>query len=254
VSIRRLNLATRPFRNERLPSLLIALGFVVLGVVTLKHALVARRLLPGQTSGLARQVQDLENERARLSTEAGRLRGPRPEPAAVARWAKLAELVDRRAFSWSRLFGVLEEALPAGARITTIQPKVERDRPVAIELQAVTRSNEDGLELLRLLEERPEFENVLPRVRTGEGELTFRVGMDYRPELALLPAPSPSPSPSPDASPAEPPATSPPASDPPAAAPSAEASPVPASPAAAPPAEPSPAPPSPSPSVKERRL
>jgi len=207
VSIHQLNLATRPFRNEQLPALAIALAFAVLGVVTLKHALVVRKLLPGQTSGLARQVQDLEDERGRLMVEAGRLRGPRAEPAAVARWTALAELVDRRAFSWSGLFRVLEETLPAGVRITSILPKIDRRRAVTVDLSVVTRTNEDFLELLRLLEERPEFENVLPRDRSGEAEQTFHLNMEYRPELA--PSPSPLPAPSPDASGAPSPAASP---------------------------------------------
>src|SRR6185295_11383405 len=104
MSLRQLNLATRPFRNERLPALLLALAFTVAGAVTLKHALMVRRLMPGRTSGLARQVDDLEAERARLGSEVARLRAPRPEPAVLGRWTRLTELVDRRAFSWSRLF------------------------------------------------------------------------------------------------------------------------------------------------------
>jgi hypothetical protein len=124
----------------------------------------------------------------------------------------LAELVDRRTFSWSGLFRVLEEALPAGVRITSIQPKIDRRRAVSVDMSVVTRTNEDFLELLRLLEERPELENVLPRDRSGDAEQTFHLTMDFRPELASSPSPSPAPSPeappapSPDASPDAPPA------------------------------------------------
>ena len=207
MSIRQLNLATRPFRNERLPSLLIALGFVLVGAVTLKHAVVAHRLLPSRTSGLARQVQDLEDERGRLADEASRLRGPRAEPAAVAQWAALTALVDRRAFSWSRLFGVLEDVLPPGVRLTAIQPKIERDRSIVVDLTMLTRTNEDALLMIRTLQERPEFENVLPESRdTHEAVETFHVSMNYRPDRA--PSPSPSPSPEPSTSPAPSPSPS----------------------------------------------
>lgn len=41
----RLNLATRPARNERLPALLFTLAVLALLGLTAQHVLVARRLL-----------------------------------------------------------------------------------------------------------------------------------------------------------------------------------------------------------------
>jgi hypothetical protein len=234
VSTPALNLATRPFRNERLPALLIALGFTVAGAVTIKHALAVRELMPGRTSGLAREVAALEAEQARLRDEAGRLRSPRPEPGTVAQWNLLKELVDRRAFSWSGLFAVLEEALPPGVRLVSITPKVEKGVRT-LDLTAVARSNEDALELIRVLEDRPEFEDVLPRSRSGEAENEFRYSMIYHPRplpLATPPPASPSAGPTADASAA-------PAATAPSAAPSAAPLPEPA--AAGPPPPPRPA-------------
>jgi hypothetical protein len=193
VSTPALNLASRPFRNERLPALLIALGFTVAGAVTVRHALAVRELLPGRTSGLARDVARLEAEQARLREEAGRLRGPRPEPGKIAQWALLKELVDRRAFSWSGLFAVLEEVLPPGVRLVSISPKIEKGERL-LDLTAVARSNEDALELIRVLEDRPEFEDVLPRTRSGESENEFRYTMIYHPR-PLPPATPPPPPP-----------------------------------------------------------
>jgi len=221
MSLRQLNLATRPFRNERLPALLLALAFTVAGAVTLKHALMVRRLMPGRTSGLARQVDDLEAERARLGSEVARLRAPRPEPAVLGRWTRLTELVDRRAFSWSRLFATLEEVLPNGVRISSISPHIEKSGLMTLDLQVVTRNNEDMLELIRLLDERPEFDNVLPRSwsRGSDQELTFHLAADYHPQAGPPAAASPAPgasaappagtSPAPPSSPAASPAASP---------------------------------------------
>lgn len=211
-----LNLASRPFRNERLPALLLVLGFTVAGAITVKHVLAIHRLLPGRTSGLAREVASLEGEGARLREQAGRLRAPRPEHAAVAQWAMLKELVDRRTFSWSGLFAVLEQVLPAGVRLVSISPTV-KDGQMTLELTAVARSNEDALELIRVLEERPEFEDVLPRARTSnEAETEFRYTMRYTSTAppppaavaALGPAPAGVAQPSP-ASPASPPPSEP---------------------------------------------
>jgi Tfp pilus assembly protein PilN len=245
-----LNLASRPFRNERLPALLLALGFTAVGAVTIKHALAVRSLMPGRTSGLARQVAELENERERLRQEQSQLRAPRPEAAVLAQWTLLKDLVDGRTFSWSGLFALLEETLPKGVRLISITPKIEKgERTVYV--TGVARTNEDLLELIRVLEERAEFEEVLPEDSglNDQNLVEFRAFMKYRP--AAAPAvvaaanvtATASPSPSPDA--AASPAASPSAPSSPAAA-SAAAPPAPAA------AEATPSPASPRPA--ERRL
>lgn len=229
-----LNLATRPFRNERLAALLIALGFTVAGAVTVKHAFAIRALMPGRTSGLAREVQQLEQELSRTRTEIGSLRAPQPEPGTVAHWGLLKELVDKRTFAWSGLFDVLERALPRGVRLVSIAPKVEKGQ-ITVELVAIARSNEDVLELITSLEAQPEFLEVLPRARSGEDELNFRVSVTYRPPppavtMAASPggAPAPgasaSPGPAPSPSPAALAATATPGAPAPEAAASAAAS------------------------------
>lgn len=199
-----LNLATRPFRNERLAALLLALGFTVALAVTVKHAFAIRALMPGRTSGLAREVQQLEDELSRLRAETASMRAPRPDPGAVAHWALLKELVDQRTFAWSGLFAVLEKSLPRGVRLVSIAPTVEKGE-IMVDLTAIARSNEDVLELITALEAQPEFEAVLPRARTGEGELNFRVTLKYRPAAAaaaVAAAGGASPSPgTPEASP-----------------------------------------------------
>jgi Tfp pilus assembly protein PilN len=178
--VKPLNLASQPFRNETLPGLLLAVGALVLAGVTLKHALVIRSVLPGRTSGLHAEVDGLEAEAARLRTEARTLRAPRPDAAQLAQWSQLKELVDRRAFSWTTLFAVLEEALPLGVRLLSIAPSVEKGE-VTLGLTAVARSYEDGIDFIRVLEERPEFEDVVPKSRDEERESRFVYTMKYIP-------------------------------------------------------------------------
>lgn len=184
--MRPLNLASQPFRGERLPSLLLGLlGLALLGV-TIEHALVLRRLLPGRTSALWREVAALEGESRALRAEAASLRVTKPDPAALAHWQTLKELVDRKMFSWTGLFSVLEEALPDSIRLVSIVPNVQKGE-VSLDLEAVARSNEDGLDFIRTLEERDEFAEVVPLSRSGEGGTQFRYTMKY------LPPPAPSP-------------------------------------------------------------
>jgi Tfp pilus assembly protein PilN len=181
--VRPLNLASQPFRNETLPAVLIVLGGLLLAGLTAQHALTIRRLLPAQTSAAHQQAAALEQEAGRLRSEARDLRVPRPEAPVIAQWVLLKELVDRRAFSWTGLFAVLEQVLPYGVRMVSIAPRVEKD-VVTIELDAATRSYEQGLELIRMLEDRPEFAQVFPVSRGNEEESRFRYTMRYLPQAA----------------------------------------------------------------------
>jgi len=62
-----LNLAHQPFRNERLPTLLLGLGTVALALATLRQSVIAYELLPGRARDVEAEVQSLEAETARLS-------------------------------------------------------------------------------------------------------------------------------------------------------------------------------------------
>jgi Tfp pilus assembly protein PilN len=188
--VRPLNLATQPFRNETLPLVLLAVGGLVLVLVTAQHALTIRRLLPDRTSAAHRKAAALEEEAARLRAEVRETRVAQPPSTVIAQWRLLKELVDRRAFSWTGLFSVLEEVLPPGVRLMSIAPRVDKDE-VTLELTAAARSYERGLELIRILEDRPEFSNVYPVSRGDEEESRFRYTMRYVPQepSAAIPAP-----------------------------------------------------------------
>jgi Tfp pilus assembly protein PilN len=196
--VRPLNLATQPFRNETLPALRLAVGGLVLAALTVQHALTIRALLPARTSEAHRRAAELEAEAARLRAEARDQRVTRPEAPVVAQWTLLKELVDKRAFSWTGLFGVLEEVLPAGVRLVSISPRVEKG-VVTLEVIAATRSYDAGLDMIRVLEERPEFADVFPLSRGDEEDTRFRYTMRYLPQPPSAgPGPAASPAPGAD--------------------------------------------------------
>jgi Tfp pilus assembly protein PilN len=158
---RPLNLASRPFRNERLPALLFGLGLAALLALTVQHALTLARLRPGRGTPLEQEVARLEQETRRLRSEAASLRVPDPDPRAVPRWALLKELVDRRALRWTELLSAFEQALPGSVRLVSLAPEVKAGR-VELELVLQARSSGEGLDVLRVLDERPEFDEVYP--------------------------------------------------------------------------------------------
>lgn len=200
---RALNLASRPLRNEALPSLLFQTSCVLVLAITIEHALVVRTLLPARTTAVNQEIASLERDVARLRAEGNGFIRPAPELKLVAQWTLLKDLVDQRTFSWTDLLARLEEITPRGDRLVSIQPATEKGR-VTIDIAAIARSSKDGLDFAKALEEDPAFEEVYPLSKLSSGsELQFRYTMHYRPEALKAPrsapaAAGPSPAAGPD--------------------------------------------------------
>jgi len=152
-----LNLARRPFRNERLPTILLAVGCAGLAILTVRHAFLARDLLPGRSRDVMAQVAALEKEASGLRAEATELRRLAAPTETLREWAAVQALVDRRAFSWTGLFSALERALPPGVRLVSVSPRDGRDGLV-LTIAAVGRQGEDALALLAALQSQGDFE------------------------------------------------------------------------------------------------
>jgi Tfp pilus assembly protein PilN len=186
--IGRLNLATRPARNERLTALLVGLAALLVLLGTVEHGFVLRRLLSSQVEGQNATASTLETELAGLRAEASALREVRTDPASAKQWALLKDLVDRRAFSWTGLLARLEAVLPADVRLASISPATSHGQ-VKLELEAVTRSPERGVAFVKALADRPDFDQVfLQSLTAGEGGFVCRYTMDYKPRTTGLPA------------------------------------------------------------------
>lgn len=152
-----LNLARRPFRNERLPTLVLAVASVALAVVTVRHALLARDLLPGRARDVETEVVAIEEEIEALRAESAELRQLNAPTDSLEEWAAVKRLVDRRMFSWTGLFAALENVLPPGVKLVSIAPQ-EEGGGTELGLSALGRSSEDALALLQALQSNPDFE------------------------------------------------------------------------------------------------
>jgi Tfp pilus assembly protein PilN len=178
---RPLNLARRPLRNERLPTLLLAVGCGALAVFSVGHALAARDVLPGRTTNVERQVVTLEQELGRLRTESAELGARSATPTALHEWAAVRRLVDARAFSWTRLLASLEETVPPTVRLVSIAPDESEGR-IEVRLTAEGRGVEDGLAFLKALQASRDFEGAfLTSVAEAQREIEFSYTVTYRP-------------------------------------------------------------------------
>ena len=114
----KLNLASRPFSNHALPWVLTAL-IVAVSLVSL--ALILR--WTGQARSQAAIVQaDINtlNQQEQTLKAAAQAVKESLTPEQLQRLTAAHVLVDRKRFSWSRLFADLESALPANVRVTRI--------------------------------------------------------------------------------------------------------------------------------------
>ena len=185
-----LNLAQRPFRNERLAATLFAAATAVLVGVTVAHAVVIRNLLPARTSERHQEVAALEAELRMLRDEARTMKTETPPASTLAQWNLVKDLVDRRAFSWTGLFARLEQLIPEGVRLTSILPSVRKGQ-VELGVDAAVRSREAGWEFVRVLEDGGDFYDVYPKSENGND---FSYDIRYRPQKnPVLTAPPPPP-------------------------------------------------------------
>jgi Tfp pilus assembly protein PilN len=176
-----INMASRPFRNERLPTSLVLIGAVVLAALSVEHAIVLRDLLPGGSSALHQEVAALQQDVSRLRAERRDLRVPAPERATLVQWSLIKGLVDRRTLSWTALLSVLEDVMPPDVRLVSISPETKGDE-LALDITAIARSQEAALAFVGLLEQRPEFEDIYPGSLTELADGTeLRCSMRYRP-------------------------------------------------------------------------
>jgi len=154
-----LNLARQPFRNERLPTLLLGLATVALLVATARHASVAFELLPGRARDVSLELASLEAEARQMRAEDASLRGLAAPSDTIAEWAAVKTLVDRRAFAWTGVLAALEQALPPGVRLVSIQPS-EAGSGAELTLAAQGRSSQDALLLLQSLQAHDDFQGA----------------------------------------------------------------------------------------------
>ena len=185
-----LNLATRPARNERAGTLAFGLGAALLLALTIQHAFVVSRLASAAATTLDAEVAGLEKEIAGLRDRETALRGSRTDAVALTRWSLLKGLVDGRAFSWTGLLARLEATLPADVRLVAIAPDTKHGH-YELSLEAVARSSNHAVALVKALEDRPEFEDVFVlQIDEGKDGARCRYQMTYLPDAASPPPPA----------------------------------------------------------------
>jgi Tfp pilus assembly protein PilN len=187
----KLNLASRPFRNRVLPwtvASIVALASLVAMVVIAKSTIQTNAKAATAQSEVARLQKDING--LRQKGEAIRT-AMTPEQQRLLKSAH--GLVDRKKFSWSRLFADLEAALPGEVRVSRIAVKevrTQNDRTVAnLDLTVASKDPATITKMIEDMERQGIFHAELraQTLQRGRGESGAEYEMDvyYAPPAGM---------------------------------------------------------------------
>ena len=165
----RINLSTRPFYNERaVHSVLVLLGLVastIMGVGA--YHLVA---LSRNSTELIATAEANESQAADIAAQVATMRQGINDDDLKELTGAASEangLIDRRGFSWTQFFNLLEGRLPPSVMLTSVRPEIEPDS-INVLLEVVGLKVEHINTFIEQLEATGAFSDILAR----EEELT----------------------------------------------------------------------------------
>ena len=188
-----LNLASQPFRNRTLPWA-VAAAVASVSLVALIFIIAATSQANAQADSAESQLRSLREREAAMQAEAAQIRGAlTPDQQRVLEAAHA--LVDRKRFSWSRLYADLEASMPASVRVTRISVRDATHSGAQIlaelNLTVVGRTPADVTDMIRQMERtgifgvEPLQETVSRQSRAGESGTEWVLRVRYTPRMSL---------------------------------------------------------------------
>lgn len=183
----KLNLASKPFSNRSLPWAVTAL-VVFVSLVSLVFILRATTRANAQAYAIQNDINTLNQQERTLRQQAEAVRNSltleQQQTLAAAH-----TLVDRKHFSWSRLFADLEEALPANVRVKRIAVRGVATRNgetfAELELIVIAKTSPTVTEMIAEMDRNGIFhaELLAQNVQRGRGEsiAEYELAVVYRP-------------------------------------------------------------------------
>ncbi len=179
----KINLATRPFYNERVVHVVLVLlgtgALVLMGLagrtifeLTKVHAEITRVAEASETlvGTVSQETRILEENVSEEELEALRLSA-----------AEANRLIDQRVFSWTELFNVIERTLPNRVMLTGLRPTGNADR-MSLVISVIGERVADIEEFIEQLEASGSVGNVLARQeqRREDGMYSAQLTGEFR--------------------------------------------------------------------------
>jgi Tfp pilus assembly protein PilN len=183
----KLNLASKPFSNRSLPWVVTTM-IVVVSLVCLVFIVRATGRANAQAAAVQKDINDLNQQEAALRKQADLIKNSLT-PEQLQTLAAAHTLVDRKHFSWSRLFADLESALPGTVRVKRIAVRgvtTRGDETLAdLELTVVAKTPATVTEMIAEMDRGGVFHaelrsQTLSRGR-GETGAEYELAVIYRP-------------------------------------------------------------------------
>ena len=183
----KLNLASKPFSNRSLPWVVTTLVIFV-SLVCLVFIVRATGRANAQAAAVQKDINDLKQQELTLRKQADAIKGSLTAER-LQTLAAAHTLVDRKHFSWSRLFADLESALPGTVRVKRIAVRgvtTRGDGTLAdLELTVVARNPATVTEMIAEMDRGGVFHaelrsTTLSRGR-GETGAEYELAVIYRP-------------------------------------------------------------------------
>ena len=172
----RTNLSTRPFYNDRVVR--VGVAVVVIMVAALTAFNVMRVVsLNARNRELSARAQEAERQTAEYRQQAQVIRQSlnTEEMTTMQQAAREANLlIEQRVFSWTELFNQFERTLPADVRIAAVEPQVDTEGRLLVAVTVISKSPEDLSEFMDQLESSGRFRDVLNRQDTVMDEGVMR--------------------------------------------------------------------------------
>jgi hypothetical protein len=185
----RLNLSTTPLESTRrftlATSVIGGLALILLLFLAQRAYFIwsSDRAFRTQQVALESQVTALQHQRQSLAAffeDSDNMKRRQ-------RAAYLNSLIQQRAFPWIKIFMDLEQILPEGARVVSIEPKLAGE-DVQLKVVVGASSDESKLKFLKALEKSAQFSNIvlLSESRPTRPEATDRVMLSLQAQYSVI--------------------------------------------------------------------
>jgi Tfp pilus assembly protein PilN len=199
----RANLSTRPFYNERLVHVVLAIIAGLVLAVTLMNVVQVVKLSSANTSLSARMRDDrvAADDYAQKARQTRQKIDQKALQVVVAAASEANALIDSRTFSWTQFLTYIERTMPPDVMLTQVRPSIEREG-TKITMIVQSRRSVDIDEFTEQLEATGAFERgLLRQVRQNDDGQTVQGAIEIwytpqhaEPDVAKTP-PKPAPAP-----------------------------------------------------------
>lgn len=161
----RVNLATRPFYNERLVSFIIAVvGVIAVGVLAFSVQQIVS--LSSKRTELRGRIAQADAATNRANVEAAEVRksiDTRKLKGLAFNAAVANRLIDERTFSWTVFFSLIGKTLPDDVRIDSVAPSIDERDGVIVLMTVVSKRTDDLAQFIERLQATGAFYDVFPQ-------------------------------------------------------------------------------------------